>query len=300
MVKRINITKVKVIALIFGNLFLHAACEVTGNSHHESLGPSKEPQPVTEIEDASYSAKTALNILNTANAQQTHDPVFLYTATIDENLEKTYKVEIAKLGYEIHQKNPGNYQKLNKLLADEVNQSNQKLTAILESQKSKRWPGVDQKKIQEIYQRLKEHKVAKLSEVKKYDKPGNVGFCHGRATAAHYMLIEEKVPQESILKVYALGRFHFFGVDWTYHMATAVKGNAGQWWVIDSIFEAPLEIKDWMIQVNERFSKQKSNRHTRFYTSDPRKFLPTSSAYKYEYFQNELIKTYYSDLFKSL
>ncbi len=152
---------------------------------------------------------------------------------------------------------------------------------------------------QKIYQSLVANEVSKVDAVLRYDPVGDVGFCFGRATMVHYLLLQAGVKPQQIAKIFAVGNLLYRDQLWNFHMATMVKGEKGKWWVIDSLFNRVLSHSEWMNKALTLDTDPKLAQ-LRFYVSDPRKFQPSYGQYRLEYFQQAELKPYFSDLFLSL
>jgi hypothetical protein len=82
-------------------------------------------------------------------------------------------------------------------------------------------------------------------------------------------------------------------------MATMVRGEKGQWWVVDSLFDHPLPHGEWMKRA-ARFDDRKDAPRVRFYVTDARKFQPAFGRYRARDFGIPELKPYFTELFRSL
>lgn len=104
---------------------------------------------------------------------------------------------------------------------------------------------------------------------KKYEQEStSIGYCFGRATFVHLMLLKMGLQKESIQKIWAVGSMKAGGINWQFHVATmAFVENVG-WTVIDSNHMYPMPIRDWMAH----YYRQSEDGMVRFYASDANKF----------------------------
>lgn len=157
---------------------------------------------------------------------------------------------------------------------------------------SKRLPNLNRTQAQEVFSRVVSHPVADRNNLRKYDPNGSIGFCFGRAMAAHLELIKYGVQKNRIRKIWAVGNLKAGGVDWAYHVATIVKADNGSWWAIDPIFERPIKVEDWI-------SKMKpfdSDNNMTIFTSEAKRFGPWIQAYT----SFELNLDHYNNYFRDL
>jgi len=185
--------------------------------------------------------------------------------------------------------------KRNHLIHLEFKQKNEKLIKLLKKSTTK---ATSKTTADEIFKALSTNEVSKVGAVGKYDIRGDVGFCFGRATMVHYLLLKKGIKQSQIAKIFALGNLRYRKRFWEFHMATLVKGT-GNWWVIDSLFEKVMSHEQWIKRV-AAFDPQKNRSQVRFYTTDARKFQPQYPKYASETFKHPLIKKYFEALFASL
>ena len=103
----------------------------------------------------------------------------------------------------------------------------------------------------------------------KYSQPDvSIGYCFGRATFVHMMLLKMGVQKSSIQKIWAVGRMKAGGLTWQFHVATMVFSEKDGWLVIDSNHMHPLPVREW---VNHYYSQAEDGR-VRFYATDAQKF----------------------------
>lgn len=135
-----------------------------------------------------------------------------------------------------------------------IHQSNRHVIREIEqleiTQDSKRVTALNKKELRKLLNYAIHHPVAGVEALKKYDPNGSIGFCFGRALFIHLELLRRGVAKESIKKVFVVGEM--LEVDpttekktvWQFHVATAVKGTDGQWWVIDPSYGL-FELRAW-------------------------------------------------------
>lgn len=142
------------------------------------------------------------------------------------------------------------------------------------------------------------HETASTKKVFDYDDGDQIGFCFGRALLVHYLLLKAGVSQEHLVKVFALSDLMLGGQIWQFHVAMMIK-NADGSIVVDPLYGAPARLDDWMSNVASLDIKKPWSR-TRFYFTDPRKFMPSPGRYSVEAFSQEVIRTYFYDLGRSI
>jgi hypothetical protein len=104
----------------------------------------------------------------------------------------------------------------------------------------------------------------------KYDQPGtSIGYCFGRATFIHLMLLKMGVQKNSIRKIWDVGPMKAGGIMWQFHVATAVYTEGKGWLVIDTNHYAPMPVRDWVSHYGNQSSPAGM---VRFYASDASKF----------------------------
>lgn len=102
----------------------------------------------------------------------------------------------------------------------------------------------------------------------KYDQPNvSIGYCFGRATFIHLMLLKMGLQKNSIRKIWAVGPMKAGGLTWQFHVATMAYTNKG-WIVIDTNHYAPITPREWMAH----YGKQSEDGRVRFYATDASKF----------------------------
>lgn len=104
----------------------------------------------------------------------------------------------------------------------------------------------------------------------KYDQPNtSIGYCFGRATFIHLMLLKMGVQKDSIRKIWAVGPMKAGNIMWQFHVATSVFVDGKGWMVIDTNHNSPIPVREWM----NNYSQQSSPAGmVRFYATDASKF----------------------------
>ncbi len=110
----------------------------------------------------------------------------------------------------------------------------------LPASQNKSGGGFTKKQIKALFKKLKENPAAKescLNAPNKYDlDPSNqIGFCFGRAIIAHALAQDMGLSNKDVRKVWLMGgNMTGGGVPWSHHVALAVRGDNGKWFVIDT------------------------------------------------------------------
>lgn len=117
---------------------------------------------------------------------------------------------------------------------------------------------------------IEQNPVTKFESYAQYNQPGvDLGFCFGRATFFHLLLLKMGVDKRSIKKVWQIGTMKAGPITWGYHVATAVKSTTGEWLILDSVPGKLLNIRDWV----DFFAPQNvDHKDLRVYVSEPARF----------------------------
>lgn len=104
--------------------------------------------------------------------------------------------------------------------------------------------------LQTVWQNIVDHPVAALCHLPEYDPAGDIGFCFGRAMAAHLEAMVQNIDEVHIKKVFTLGDFRNIEdgdklTTWHYHVTTAVRADDGRWYAIDPRMSGPIPIGAW-------------------------------------------------------
>ncbi|MFN3455559.1 MAG: protein-glutamine glutaminase family protein [Pseudobdellovibrio sp.] len=155
---------------------------------------------------------------------------------------------------------------------EEVEQMNlstfNKITADIPPSNTHRKKSLSLAEIKKVHQSIMDHPVVSpLLEKYEHDDV-SVGYCFGRATYVHLKLLSLGVQKESIQKIWAVGQMQTQNIVWQFHVATMVYNSEKGWMVIDSNFNNPITVKDWM----STYWNQSTDHKLRFYNTDPSKF----------------------------
>jgi len=132
---------------------------------------------------------------------------------------------------------------------------------------------------QQLWTAAFRHPVAGLDDERKlakYDPQGFIGFCFGRAMAAHLLARQLGLAEAAVRKLFVIGDLRE-GADpqWRFHVTALVKGEDGLWYAIDPIMEGPMTATAWMAEVRKTWDK---GRKARFYMTPPATVLPDVSV----------------------
>ncbi len=112
-----------------------------------------------------------------------------------------------------------------------------------------------------------------------YDQPDvSIGYCFGRASFAHLLLLKMGVQKESIFKMWAVGPMKVHDNDsltWQFHVTPVVFTRDMGWVVMDTNERVPQRIGDWIA----KYHAQSTDKKMRFYLSDASKFGVNMSKY---------------------
>ncbi len=139
-----------------------------------------------------------------------------------------------------------------------------------------RFSVVDQDLAQLLVSSLSLHPVVS-SLLTKYEDPSHeveIGYCFGRATYVHLLLLYLGLEKESVKKLWLVGPMNIENDTWEFHVATAVRSETGNWLVIDNE-TGLLTAEQWL----EHFKKSSEDQKLRLYVSDPEKFTAELTTY---------------------
>lgn len=220
-----------------------------------------------------------------------------YTHAIDEDLIAVYarEADAANRLVDIKLERTERSQRLRAIAERE----NKKVRERLERASDGSGAEAARKNAEKAFQVLVSNPVSKIESEHRYDPRGDIGFCFGRAALAHYLLLKYGVAPGNLAKIFAVGRLRYKEQLWDFHMATMVKGEKGQWWVVDSLFDKVLSVSDWMDRA-AAFDVNPSASQVRFYVTDPRKFQPVYGQYREKELNIKELRPYFNDLFRSI
>jgi hypothetical protein len=161
----------------------------------------------------------------------------------------------------------------------------------------KRLSGLEKVELDELFKRIKDNPVTAICNRDKYDpKNIGIGFCFGRAIAAHIEALRMGLAKGSIKKAWAVGELNSDEGPWRYHVTTVVRGTDGTWWALDTLLNSPVTIEDW-------YGKMKSfdaAGDMRLFVSEPQRFGPDSAKkYSPKQFSHPGYNNFFNDLMDS-
>ncbi|MGZ3727506.1 MAG: hypothetical protein ACXWQQ_17095, partial [Pseudobdellovibrio sp.] len=129
---------------------------------------------------------------------------------------------------------------------------------------------------EKILELMRSNEVISYASNDRYSRPDvEIGYCFGRATFAHILLLKMGLQKESIFKIWALGPMSAYGIDWGFHVATVVYSRDRGWLAIDTNSSHPQTIEEW----TQTYGPQSSDKKLRFYLTDASKFSVDLSKY---------------------
>ena len=115
----------------------------------------------------------------------------------------------------------------------------------------------------ELIARVRNHPVASVNALGKYDPEGYIGFCFGRAMAVHLMARKMGLAKDSIKKLFVVGDLRSGPEpEWRFHVTTVIRGENGQWSALDPIMTFPIAngdpqtLEQWMSTVQRVWDKE--------------------------------------------
>jgi len=156
--------------------------------------------------------------------------------------------------------------------AEEITAMNEKMMAELDAEipdktSSRQKSSISVATADFLRKQILENPVVNPSSSKYDQKDVSIGYCFGRATFVHMMLLKMGVQKESIQKIWAVGPMKAGGIMWQFHVATMAYTTQG-WTVIDSNHYQPMPVRDWIAH----YGSQTENGKIRFYATDAGKF----------------------------
>lgn len=142
--------------------------------------------------------------------------------------------------------------------------------------------------------------VASPDVIDKYERPNtNIGYCFGRATYYHLLLLKLGVSKQSIRKIWAVGPMKTpNGILWSYHVATIVYTKDRGWLVLDPNSSKTESVSQWM----EIYSEMSTDSKLKFYVTHPSKFGVDSDKYSRKMLglDSDVNNDWFSHYFKNL
>lgn len=132
----------------------------------------------------------------------------------------------------------------------------------------------------ELFQKAATHWVAGLNVIDRYDHQptgvgdGEIGFCYGRAMAVHLLARKMGLDDQGIQKIFIAGDLNNGqGVRWRFHMATMVRGDDNNWYIIDPIMPSldkagVIPPYEWMQTVKTVFDLPDGEDESHFFVTD--------------------------------
>jgi hypothetical protein len=182
----------------------------------------------------------------------------------DQQIEEIVLKEIEDSYFNVERSSSENIARWNEILLREINE------LPMTDGKNGRLTGLGWDEITGLYKKVARHPVADYKIVKNYDPYGNMGFCFGRAMAAHIEAIQTGLDKKNIRKIWAVGEMSYKKIMWQHHVATMVRGKNGVWYVIDPEYGRPLKMETWARTVK----KMDSNGKLQFFITDAHRFDP--------------------------
>lgn len=131
---------------------------------------------------------------------------------------------------------------------------------------------------QQLFDEVRFHPIARLGNLPKYDPKDVIGFCFGRAMAAHLLARRRGLARDSIRKLFVIGDLRTGPKpEWYFHVVTAVLGEDYRWYAIDPIMVFPIAsgkpqlAKEWIAKVHQIWDK---NKKAHFYFTGPTSVMP--------------------------
>jgi hypothetical protein len=174
---------------------------------------------------------------------------------------------------------------------------NKKILELLDAypipKSQSRISAIDLKRARALYKKLEKNQVVGLDHLHRYDPKGDIGFCFGRAMAAHLFALVEGIHADSILKLFAVGSFKSGKDLWRYHVTTLVRSSDGSWWAIDPIFGEPTLVSNWVADM----SRHDIHGDMNLYVTEAKRFsVADSNPYRREVLDQSYANGYFNDL----
>ncbi|MBC7420317.1 MAG: hypothetical protein H7328_06265 [Bdellovibrio sp.] len=136
-------------------------------------------------------------------------------------------------------------------------------------QSGKRAAEITYQEANRLHQSMHNHRVVGYNATANYNRPDvSIGYCFGRATYAHLMLLKMGMQKESVLKIWAVGEMKSPSVMWDFHVATLVNTAQHGWMAIDPNFSNPTTVSEWV----QKYKSTSTDQLLRFYVTPAEKF----------------------------
>lgn len=245
------------------------------------------------------SVETLIEELNRSSASVTS-----YPTSIDSDLPKVYSAEMQAVegAWLTKEQSLGSLSKSakreqkNQFFQAEADKAN---APVLEwtsrfgaaSSKADEYRTVARKTLMEV----SKHPVASVSRTYTRSQGLEIGYCFGRALLVHHALLKAGIPQHDMFKIFALGELMMEGQMWNFHVAVGVRDRKHGALIIDPLHNKILPVTRWIKETRVYDIKHPYSR-TRFYVTDPRKFLPAFGMYHPDQLADPLLKDYFEAL----
>ncbi len=150
-----------------------------------------------------------------------------------------------------------------------------------------------------VLKHVAKHPIASIESTLLRKRSAEIGFCFGRALLVHYELLQAGVAPSDLVKVFALGELTVEKQHWRFHVAVGVRDPKDGILIVDPLFPEVRGLAQWMGEVAAYDIKHPFSR-TRFYVTDPRKFLPALGAYDKAQLTEPILRSYFTALAKTL
>lgn len=164
--------------------------------------------------------------------------------------------------------------------------------------------------LKEMHQTLsKKHELAEKKHMKEVNNDREGGLCFAFATWVHIQSLINGIDKESILKIWAEGRFRSpRGSIWSYHVATMIRAEDQNWWVVDAELGV-MTVDDWYANLKSRveIAPWHLNERDRIDNEIVRLFVSEAKRYSYgrggiyrRYSFNSDSQVYFNDMLNAL
>ena len=214
----------------------------------------------------------------------------IYGITLDE------EAELTQLDGNFFQLKPKGAAEINSLNLNALRRLNEE--PIPATSKTKK-ATLTRREIEKLYQNISNNKQVKETVCSgEYNGSPTLGFCWGRAMAAHLKALQAGLPTASVRKIWAVGKLTWESDgklnEWRYHVTTVVRGSDKKWYALDPIFSEVLPIEDWVKSMKKNYDRSGT---TRIFATPAERFGPETIA---KYDKNELVDKYYNGFFVDL
>lgn len=175
------------------------------------------------------------------------------------------------------------------MTAEQVRRLNEQWVKDLENQipdinrgpREQRTGTITLKDASAVVNAIRTNPVANPSKTHLYEESGQgIGYCFGRATFAHLLLLRMGVRKDSVKKIWAVGPMKAFGNDWGFHVATVVHTVEKGWVTVDTNSYQVQTVREWV----DQYSKFSVDGKLRFYFTPADRF----GVYPFKYSREQL------------